>query len=186
MGNRDANTRSNQRTLTLVIIALFAAMTGVLSWISIPLPTGVPINLALVGVLLAGNTLGAMGKRNAGAVAMLVYIMLGAIGLPVFSGGNSGAAVLVGPTGGFIAGYIVTALIAGHICYSRQSNVFVGAALNMLAILACYALGLIWFMVSTGATLVAGLTACVLPFLLGDFLKSIAVALVSGRINKIF
>lgn len=179
-------TRESQRTLTMVVIALFAATTGVLSWISIPLPfTPIPINLALVGVLLAGNTLGAMGKPNAGAVSMLVYILLGSIGLPVFSGGNSGAAVLVGPTGGFIFGYILTALIAGHVCARRQSNVFVGTTLNFIAILACYSLGLLWFVVSTGATIMAGLTACVFPFLLGDLIKSIAVALLSGRLNKL-
>lgn len=169
----------------MVVMALFAAVTGVLSWVSIPLPfTPVPINLALVGVLLAGNTLGAMGKPNAGAAAMLVYIALGAIGLPVFSGGNSGVGVLVGPTGGFIAGYVLTALIAGHINARRQANLILGTALNFMAILFCYALGLLWFMSTTGSTLIAGLTACVFPFLLGDLLKSIAVALVSGRVNK--
>lgn len=183
---RNTSTRENNKTLAMIMIALFAAVTGVLSWISIPLPfTPIPINLALVGVLLAGNTLGAMGKPNAGAAAMLVYIAMGAMGVPVFSGGNAGVGVLVGPTGGFIAGYIVTALIAGHICSSRQRDIIVGTTLNFIAILACYALGLAWFMISTGATLMAGLTACVFPFLLGDLFKSIAVAIVSGRVNKL-
>ncbi len=186
MTRREANVKTAHRTLTMILIALFAAVTGVLSWISIPLPfTPIPINLALAGVLLAGNTLGALGKPNAGAASMIVYIMLGAIGVPVFSGGNAGAGVLVGPTGGFIVGYVLTALIAGHMGSKRQGNIAIGTSLNMIAILACYALGLVWFMASTGATLMAGLTACVLPFLLGDLFKSIAVAILSGRLNKV-
>lgn len=177
--------KSANKAMGMTVMALCAAMTGVLSWISIPLPfTPIPVNLALVGVLLSGNILGAMGKHNGGAASMLLYIAIGAIGVPVFSGGNAGAGVLIGPTGGFVVGYIMTAMIAGHVCYNRQGNLIVGTALNFIAILACYAFGLIWFMASTGAGLIAGLTACVFPFLLGDLLKSIAVALIASRVNK--
>ena len=110
MSSREAG---GQKTLTMILMALFAAATGVLSWISLPLPfTPVPVNLALVGVLLAGNTLGFMGKANGGTYSMLIYIALGAMGVPVFSGGNAGAGVLVGPTGGFILGYVLAACFA--------------------------------------------------------------------------
>lgn len=169
----------------MMLMALFAAVTGVLAWISIPLPfTPVPINLALVGVLLAGNILGAMGKKNAGAGAVLVYIALGALGVPVFSGGTAGLGVLAGPTGGFIAGYIMTALFAGHFCWSRQHSLLAGSLMNFIAILLCYMLGLIWFVATTGSSFAAGLAACVLPFLPGDILKSIVVCLACGRLIK--
>ncbi|MCF0140695.1 MAG: biotin transporter BioY [Mogibacterium sp.] len=183
MSSREAG---GQKTLTMILMALFAAATGVLSWISLPLPfTPVPVNLALVGVLLAGNTLGFMGKANGGTYSMLIYIALGAMGVPVFSGGNAGAGVLVGPTGGFILGYVLAAFFAGHFCARRQGNVIVGSVLNMIAILLCYLPGIVWFVTSTGCTVEAGLVACVLPFLPGDALKSIVVALVCSRMSKL-
>lgn len=178
-------TKNQNRTQTLVVMALMAAVTGVLSWVSIPLPfTPIPVNLALAGVLLAGNTLGSMGNHKAGAGSMLIYIALGAVGLPVFHSGSSGIGILFGPTGGFIAGYIVTALISGYYGYRVQNKLIIGTLCNFVAILACYAFGLIWFIATTGSTIMAGLTACVFPFIIGDLFKSFVVALISCRVNR--
>ncbi len=172
-------------TLIMILAALFAAITGVLSWVSVPLPfTPVPINLALLGVLVSGNVLGAMGRKNAGAMSMLLYIALGAIGIPVFSGGSAGVGVLAGPTGGFIAGYVFAALFEGYFGWKRQSKLIQGSLYNYIATVLCYIPGVVWFVISTGSTVSAGLAACILPFMPGDIFKSVAAAFISGRLIK--
>lgn len=96
----------------LILAALFAALTGVCSMIAIPLPfTPVPINLATLSVFLAGALLGS----KYGGISQLVYILLGAIGLPVFSNFTGGVGILAGPTGGYIIGYAVAAFLVGLI-----------------------------------------------------------------------
>jgi biotin transporter BioY len=98
------------KTNKLILCAFFAALTAVCTMITIPLPfSPVPINLAILSVLLAGSLLGA----KAGTLSQFVYVCLGAIGLPIFSNFSGGPSVLVGPTGGYIVGYIVTAFIVG-------------------------------------------------------------------------
>ena len=98
------------RTQVLTRSALFIAVTAVCSWISIPIPgTSVPINLATFAVILAGLML---GSRD-GAIAMLVFLSLGAIGVPVFHSFTGGMGIVFGPTGGFLIGYIALAFFAG-------------------------------------------------------------------------
>lgn len=94
----------------IILSGVFAAMVALCSWITIPLPfTQVPINLAILGVLLAGGLLGS----KYGALSISIYILLGAVGLPVFAGFGAGLGVLVGPTGGYIVGYLLCAAISG-------------------------------------------------------------------------
>ena len=100
--------KSKFKVIDLVYIGLSAALIAVCSWISIPLPT-VPITLQTMGVVLIASLFGA--KR--GVIATVVYILLGAIGVPVFSGFSSGLGVIGGATGGYIIGFIFTALIVG-------------------------------------------------------------------------
>ncbi len=94
----------------LVLTGIFAGIVTVCSWITVPLPfTQVPINLAVLGVLLAGGCLGS----KYGSLSILIYILLGAVGIPVFAGFGAGLGTLAGPTGGYIVGYILCAAIAG-------------------------------------------------------------------------
>ena len=94
----------------LVLTGIFAAIVTICSWITVPLPfTQVPINLAVLGVLLAGGCLGS----KYGSLSILIYILLGAVGIPVFAGFGAGLGTLAGPTGGYIVGYILCAAIAG-------------------------------------------------------------------------
>ena len=103
-----AATRS--KTYDIVYIAVFAVIMAICSWISIPIPgTSVPINLATFAVILAGLML---GSRD-GAIAMLVFLALGAIGVPVFHSFTGGMGIVFGPTGGFLIGYIALAFFAG-------------------------------------------------------------------------
>lgn len=175
-------TKGVKRTESMVVAAIFAALTGVLSWISIPLPfTPVPANLALAGVMLGAVVMSGRYGKMAGVESVAVYILMGAIGLPVFSGGTSGLGVILGPTGGFIIGYAATALWVGF--WGNQKSIAVTALMNMIGIIWCYAFGLLWFMQLTGQTLVAGISACVLPFIVGDVLKSIFVAYLGRKIK---
>lgn len=103
---------SYNKTANLVLCGLFAALTAICAYINIPLGfTPIPMNLAMLAVFLAGGILG----RKYGTVSMIVYVLMGTAGLPVFAGFQSGPGVLAGPTGGFLAGYIAAAFIIGLI-----------------------------------------------------------------------
>ena len=171
----------SKKTYIMILAGIFTAITAVCSWISIPLPfTAIPVNLALLGVHLSGSLLG--GRY--GLYSQLIYILLGAVGVPVFSGFTGGFAIIAGPTGGFIAGYAVCALITG--CLTAKSAAAFRLILSMTAgLLCCYVLGLIWFMIVTGSDLWAGLIACVFPFLPGDAVKILLAVLLTKRLKPV-
>lgn len=101
---------ATSRTSKLLMAGLFAALTGVCSWININLFfTPVPVNMALMGPYLAGLMLGC----RYGFFSQIIYILLGVLGIPVFAGFTSGAGIIAGPTGGFIVGYVICAVICG-------------------------------------------------------------------------
>ena len=117
-----SNNQRYSKTTYLVLCGLFAALMAICSYITIPLPfTPVPINLGTLGVFLAGGILG----RKYGSVCVAVYILMGAVGIPVFSGFQGGLNVLVGPTGGYIIGYLAAAFTIGAIIdsYLKKSSV---------------------------------------------------------------
>jgi biotin transport system substrate-specific component len=139
-----------------------------------------------MAVFMSGGILGA----KFGAVSQVVYILLGAVGLPVFAGFRAGASVLVGPTGGYILGYVATAFIVGLICKRLKNSrprslrgAIVLAVSMALGILACYAIGTAWFMYSTNTPFLAALGMCVFPFIPGDALKIAAAALLCERLR---
>ena len=162
-----------------VLCALLAAMTGILSQIGIPIGE-IPINLALFSVYLAGGLLGSYK----GAVSMVVYVMMGAVGIPVFSNFRGGVSVLAGPTGGYILGYIFAALAVGMVS-TYWGDSFWKLAVGMTGGLAlCYLFGTVWFVLLTGKGLVAALSACVVPFLPGDAVKIISAAILVPELKK--
>ncbi len=169
------------QTKIMVLCALFAALTAVLSQLSIPLPfTPVPINLATLAFFIAGGLLGPVF----GAVSLTVYAILGAVGLPVFAQFTGGIGIILGPTGGYILGYIAGAFLTGLIA-KRLSQSFWGNILAMTAGMAvCYAMGTAWFMISTGTGLLAALGMCVIPFLIGDALKILCAAFLVQRLAR--
>ncbi|MGL5978574.1 MAG: biotin transporter BioY [Erysipelotrichaceae bacterium] len=146
--------------------ALFAASLGVLAQISIPLPFGVPFTLQVVGVILAGMLLG----PKKGAMAVGLYLFMGAIGLPVFSNFESGLSQLFGMTGGFLWSFPLFALIVGYGVKKSNTSLtllgwcLLGATLN-------YACGSLQFMMITNHNLQTTLLSCVTPFLLFDLCK---------------
>lgn len=176
------------KTTYMALCGLFAALTAICSWISIPLGfTPVPVNLATLAVFLAGGLLG----PKYGTLSLTVYTLIGAVGAPVFSGFRGGFSVLAGPTGGYIIGYIAAAFIAGLICHSlagaasgKGSAVIKCVIGLILALAACYALGTLWFIISTGTGLKAAFVACILPFLPGDALKIIAATILIQKLRR--
>lgn len=173
------------KTAFLVLCGLFAALITICSYITIPLPfTPVPINLGLLGVFLAGGLLG----KKYGTISVLVYIIMGAAGLPVFSGFQGGLGVLAGPTGGFLLGYIAAAFIAGIIAdHSRSAESSRKLALYTSALslgtIVCYIFGTLWFMFLMKTGLWPSLLACVFPFIPGDILKVIAGTILLNRLH---
>ena len=106
----------------MVFAALFAALTGAVAWFKIPLPfTPVPITLQTLMVLLSGAMLG----PYYGALSMIIYLILGAIGLPVFAGGSSGIGALFGPSGGYLLSYPIAAFVIGYMLQKKKLSVFV-------------------------------------------------------------
>ena len=174
----------NKRSKGLVLTGLFAALIAVCAWIQLPLT--VPVTLQTFAVLTAAGLLGM--KR--GTAAVLVYMLLGAVGLPVFSGFKGGGGVLLGATGGYIFGFVLTALITG-LCTDRfgtRLRVLIPAM--ALGVAACYAAGTAWFMAvyaRTSGTIGLGavLGMCVFPFLIPDALKIAAAALLVNRLGRI-
>lgn len=167
------------RTVDMAYIALFSVMIGVCSWISIP--ATVPFTLQTFGVFLAVGVLG--GKR--GTLAVLVYLLLGMVGVPVFAGFEGGIGCLLGSTGGYILGFLFSALVMWAMEGLLGGRGWGLAVSMVLGLLVCYAFGTGWFMLvyasSTGPIgLWTALGWCVIPFILPDLVK-IALALVLCR-----
>ena len=163
----------------MVLAAMMAALISAGSQIAIPLPL-VPINLALLAVFAAGF---ALEKRWAMA-AVLLYLGMGAVGLPVFSGFRGGPGHLLGPTGGYLLGYLLTAGIVSELAPWADS--FIKRALICaLGVAACYLCGTLWLMWLTGKGLQEVLGFAVLPFLPGDALKCLAAAFLAPRLKAI-
>ena len=163
----------------MAYIALFAVMMAVCSWISIPYV--VPFTLQTFAVFLAVGVLG--GRR--GTMAVLVYLLMGAVGLPVFTGFSGGIGHLLGSTGGYIVGFVFTALVMWGMERIPGSRTVVLAVSRVLGLLVCYAFGTAWVLLVYARTTgpVGVWTAvgwCVAPYVVPDLMK-LALALVLRR-----
>ena len=165
-------------------IAIFAAVTAVLAQISIPMAGGIPVTLQTLAVALSGVVLG----RKRGAISCLIYLLLGAVGLPVFAGAHAGLSSVLGPAGGFLVSFPLLAFFAGlgtELSQKKEGSLskegialglIFGAAIN-------YAVGTVWYSAVTGNSLKAGFAACVAPFIINDIIK-LAVAGWAGLILR--
>ncbi len=166
------------KPLQLVTAALITAAMCVIAPITVPMGP-IPLSAATVCVYLAAAMLGGWN----GALCTVVYILIGALGVPVFAGFSAGAASVMGVTGGFILGYIPCALIAGSILSRRSKGWRVPLAF-IAGTLALYAVGTGWYMWQTGSSLAAALGLCVVPFLLGDAIKIAAATGLVGLLRR--
>jgi biotin transport system substrate-specific component len=164
-------------------MALSIAFITVCSWISIPLT--VPVTLQIFAIFLISIMLGFKGT-----LAILIYILLGALGVPVFSGFAGGFGVLLGNTGGYIIGFIFSSIAISIITKFFGNKTITLIVAMLVALIICYAFGTAWFMYfytkNTGAIgLSAILLWCVVPFIVPDIAKIILVLMVVKRIPKI-
>ena len=171
------------RTVDLAYIALFAVLMAVCAWITIPMT--VPFTLQIFAVFAALVTLG--GRR--GTYALVVYLLLGAVGLPVGAGFQGGLGWLLGTTGGYIVGFLCIALLYWLLTAKLGESLPVVIAACVLGLALCYAFGTAWFMVVYARTsgpvgLMTALGWCVFPYIIPDLVKLVLAVLLSRRVKK--
>ncbi|HHV24898.1 MAG TPA: biotin transporter BioY [Methanosarcina sp.] len=181
MKNNKSYSNHTPELRMMVFASLFAALTAAGAYIQVPIPfSPVPVTLQVFFVLLAGSML----KSKWGSLSMIVYTLLGIAGLPVFAGGSSGMGVLLGPTGGYIIGFILAAYTIGKLSEKAEntdkSSLFINS-LNMSAgILVFYACGFVQLIfvadVGPGTALALG----VIPFLPGEIIKAAVAAYIAS------
>lgn len=179
--------------------AMMTAFTAICAVISVPLPfSPVPVSLATLAVLICGGLIG----PKYGSLSQLVYLLLGAIGVPIFHNFTGGMGILLGPTGGFLFGYIFMAFVFGlltEIVLKSKRTGFVKSSPTaatsqikltvfiflaaVIATITCYIPGLLWFMVVTGNGIGAAASMAVLPFIPVDLFKCIVAALLVRRLR---
>ncbi len=174
-----ARTQNRRRVYDMAYIGIFTALIAICSWISIP--TAIPFTLQTFAVFLAVALLG--GRR--GTLAVVVYVLLGAVGVPVFGGFTGGIDIILRNAGGYIIGFIFSALVMWLLESILGRKTWAQAVSMTVGLLVCYAFGTAWFMFvymrdmgAVGLSTVLGW--CVLPFLVPDAVK-IALALLLSR-----
>ncbi len=163
----------------MLLSAMMAALIAAASQLAIPLPL-VPINLALLAVFLAGFLL----EGRWAVASVLLYLLMGALGLPVFAGLRGGPQHLLGPTGGYLIGYLLAAATVAGLA-PRAGSLIKRALICTLGTAACYISGTAWLMWLTGRALPEAMGLAVLPFLPGDLLKCLAAAFLAPRLKRI-
>lgn len=172
-----------RKTYDMAYIAVFAVLMAICSWISIP--TAIPFTLQTFAVFLAVIVLG--GKR--GTMSVLVFVLLGAVGVPVFAGFTGGLYVILGNTGGYIIGFLFAGLLMWLMERLFGRKMWVQAVSMLLGMVTYYVFGTIWFMIvymrTTGPV---GLTAvlgwCVIPFIIPDLIKAALALLLGNTLRK--
>ena len=176
------------KTRDMAFIALGAVVIIVCSWISIP--TVVPFTLQTFAVFFLLSLLG--GKRA--TFSILIYILLGAVGVPVFSGFKGGFGVLAGPTGGYVFGFILMGILymlCEKLFGRRMKKLPVSLLTMLIGLVICYVFGTAWFILvyagpSGGVGIGAALAMCVFPFIIPDLVKMALAVVLSSRIEKQF
>ncbi|RZN48959.1 biotin transporter BioY [archaeon] len=162
----------------LAYVAMFATLTAIGAFITIPLPM-VPLTLQTFFVMLSGLMLGA----RLGALSQLFYLGMGAIGLPVFASGTSGLGVIAGPTGGFLIGFVVGSYLIGLATEGstnpKRDGIAIAAGTAVI-----YVCGMAQLMNFTGMSIVAAAEVAILPFLPGDALKAILAISVNQKVRR--
>ncbi|MCR5269133.1 MAG: biotin transporter BioY [Lachnospiraceae bacterium] len=179
--NTDTNINTNTKTKQMTLTALAAAVICILSPFTIPIPISpVPVSLTVFAVCITAYVLG----TKLGLIATALYILIGLVGIPVFSGFSGGVAKLLGPTGGYIIGYLFVALFTGLFADHFEEKIFMHAAGMVLGTVICYLLGTIWLAETADIGFKAALAAGVLPFIPADIVKILAALFAGGKLRK--
>lgn len=177
-----AKEKKGFKPVDLALVAMFAVVMAICSWIEIPMT--VPFTLQTFAVYMALLCLG--GKR--GTMAVVVYLLLGVVGVPVFAGFSGGIGVIMGPTGGYLLGFVPVALLYWLFTAKKEKSVAWTAVICVAGLLLCYAFGTVWFYFVYAKTAEMGLwnmlMACVIPFILPDLAKIALAVFLSKSIRK--
>ena len=173
------NTRQNVSTLSMAFIGLMTAVICVLAPLSIPLPVSpVPLSLATLAVVMSGCLLG----HRRGAVSVILYLLIGICGMPVFSAYGAGIGKVLGPTGGYLVGYLPLVILTG-LAFSLFNNRLLQSLIIVAATAVLYLLGTAWLALSAHLTFSQALLMGVIPYIPGDLVKIIIVVLVGPVIR---
>ncbi len=164
----------------IVLASLMAALTAVGAYIYVPIGP-VPIVLSTLFVILSGLLLGSRW----GPTSMALYLLVGAIGIPVFAGGKGGFAHFLGPTGGYLIGYVLASWITGFISERSRGLTTLDILAVVVGSLAIYGLGVPWLKMVTQMSWQKTLIAGVLPFLIGDAVKAFVVLILARAIRPV-
>lgn len=166
-------------TKDLITCSLFAAITAILAQISIPFPGGVPLTMQTLAVSLTGMILGA----KKGFISQCIYMLLGAIGMPIFAGFSAGFSAIVGPTGGFILSFPLMAYVIGFIC-ERCDDKFIIFGAMVLGSIVNYFVGTIQFSFITSMSMMESFMACVAPFIFTGLVKSVLATVIGIKLTQ--
>lgn len=170
----------NSKVKIMVQVALATAVICVLAPLSIPIGP-VPISLTILAIYLGLYAL----NWRLGTLSIVLYILLGLVGLPVFSGFSAGPVKLFGPTGGYIIGFIFVGIIAGIFIDRFEGKIYMHIIGMIIGVFVCYLFGTIWFVqVMEGYTYAKALAVCVYPFIPADAIKMVIAVLVGPAIRK--
>lgn len=165
-------------TKDIVSTGMFAALLGILSQITFPLPSGVPVTMQTFAVALTAFVL----AWKLGMSSVLVYILMGAVGIPVFSGFIGGIQVLVNYTGGFIWGFVIMALLCG--IATLQNNKIVVALLSLAGLAVCHIFGVLQFMAVMKMGLVEAFGLASAPYIIKDVISVVLAYVIGSQIRK--
>jgi biotin transport system substrate-specific component len=164
----------------IVYASLFGALTAAGAFIVIPLP---PVPLTAQTFFL--NVSAALLGGPLGAVSQFIYVMLGVVGIPVFSGGKAGIGVLFGPTGGYLLGFILAAFVIGKITAAKKdAGIFWYILAMLVGMVIVYSLGVLQLALVAKISWKKALAVGVIPFLPGDIIKILLAAIISSRLKK--
>ncbi len=172
----------HEKIVEIVKIALMAAIISVLGPLSVPLPfTPVPVSFTIMAVYLTSYLLGS----KTGTLSVIIYILVGLAGLPVFSGFTGGAAKLVGPTGGYIIGFIFIAIIGGFFVDKFKGNFFLSLLGMAIGTAICYLFGSLWLAYQASMNLKQELLAGVVPYVALDCAKMVIAVLLGKQVKPL-
>ena len=175
------NTTTEKRKITtqqMALVAIMTALTCILAPFSLPIGP-VPISLTNLVIYFSLYLLG----WKLGTLSYVIYLLIGLVGVPVFSGFTAGPAKLFGPTGGYLIGFIPMAIIAG-IVIDKFTNRGIQILGMIVGTAICYAFGTAWFCFQSGYTVGAALAVCVIPFIPADLCKMVIAMIIGPMVRK--
>ena len=167
-----------KHTKDIIQVAISASFITICSWIAIP--TTISFTLQTLAITLILSLIGA----KKGTLAIVLYLFLGAIGIPVFSGFKGGLGALTGPTGGYLFGFLLWGLLQ-IVLEKISSKTVITIICHFFGLILCYTLGTIWFSITTSSNIITSLSLCVAPFVVFDLIKIILGVLTASKIKAI-